>query len=328
VAFRQKGDRDKGQLDLFVAFVGDVPLRDDREGMSIPLVSLSKNKRTAPIEWKSSDGERWVQVTANATHGMATIWDVDVLIWAVSQINAAVEAGRPTSPEITFQPYDMMKAVGRDTGGKGYQELEGALRRLKGTVVETNIRAKSTRRREMFGLLDDWAHDTDATTGRSKGVRITLPRWLYDGVATHRDVLAIAPAYFDLTSGIARWLYRLARRHAGKQAIGWRFTMRGLHERSGSTQPLKEFARGVRVAIAKGVPEYQLDILRGRSGDEVVSMVLDPGKTKPPQRRTLTRIDKPHADTICSVNEHGGSPADGHGVSPAKARGITRRKRP
>jgi plasmid replication initiation protein len=61
-------------IDLFVAF-GDVPLRDDREGMSVPLVSLSKNKRTAPIVWASAsaDHARYVRVTANATHGMATI---------------------------------------------------------------------------------------------------------------------------------------------------------------------------------------------------------------------------------------------------------------
>jgi plasmid replication initiation protein len=198
---------------------------------------------------------------------------------------------------------------------------EDALRRLKGTVVETNIRANSTRRREMFGLLDDWSHDTDAITGHSKGIKITLPRWLYDGVATHRDVLAIAPAYFDLTSGIARWLYRLARRHAGKQAMGWRFTMKGLHERSGSTQPLNQFARDVRKVIAKGVPEYQLDIARGQLGDEIVSMVRDQAKIRPPQRRTLTRgFDALPADTMRSV--------DGHGVSPTKARCITHRKRP
>jgi plasmid replication initiation protein len=288
---------------------------------------LSKNKRTVPIEWKSSDGERWVQVTANATHGMATIWDVDVLIWAVSQINAAVEAGHPTSPEITFQPYDMLKSIGRDTGGKGYAELEAALNRLAGTLIETNIRGASLRRKAGFHLLEGWEHDTDAATGHSKGVKIILPRWLYEGVATHRDVLAIAPAYFDLTSGIARWLYRLARRHAGKQAMGWRFTMKGLHDRSGSTQPLNQFAKDVRKAIAKGVPEYRLDILRGQLGDEVVSMIRDQSKIGAPRRRTLRRIEGLAADTIRSVDGHGVSPPDAHGVSPPKARGITTRKR-
>ena len=50
---------DDRQLDLFVTFVGDVPLRDERESMSLPLVSLSKRKRLKPIEWTSNDGKRW-----------------------------------------------------------------------------------------------------------------------------------------------------------------------------------------------------------------------------------------------------------------------------
>lgn len=298
------------QLDLFVAFVGDVPLRDDREGMSVPLVSLAKSKRTAPIEWQSSDGERWARVTANATHGMATIWDMDVLIWAVSQINAAIEEGRPTGPTLHFQTYDMLRAIGRDVGGKSYAEVEAALNRLAGTLVETNIRAASTRRKSSFHLLERWDHDTDEETGRSKGLTITLPRWLYDGVVKHRDVLAISPSYFDISSGISRWLYRLARRHGGKQAAGWRFTMRQLHARSGSTQPISQFARDVRAAVARGIPEYRLDLVRGQTGEEVLSMIRDARKAELPQRRDLARIGEPGA------------------TRPArKARGITPRGR-
>lgn len=299
------------QLDLFVAFVGDVPLRDDREGMSVPLVSLAKRKRTAPIEWQSSDGDRYVRVTANATHGMATIWDMDVLIWAVSQVNAAVEEGRPTGPMLRFQAYDMLKAIGRDVGGKSYAEIEAALNRLAGTLVETNIRTPGTRRKASFHLLEGWDHDTDEESGRSKGVTLTLPRWLYDGVVKHRDVLAISPDYFDISSGISRWLYRLARRHGGKQATGWRFTMKTLHARSGSTQPLAQFARDVRAAVARGIPEYRLDLVRGQTGEEVLSMIRDTRKAGLPQRRDLARID--------------GAP--GATRSARAARGITHRGR-
>jgi plasmid replication initiation protein len=44
------------QLDLFVALIGDVPFRDEREAMSAPLVALSKNKRTR-IEWEGPSGQ-------------------------------------------------------------------------------------------------------------------------------------------------------------------------------------------------------------------------------------------------------------------------------
>jgi hypothetical protein len=42
-------------------------------------------------------------------------------------------------------------------------------------------------------------------------------------------VLTIDPAYFRLTGGIERWLYRLVRKHGGKQAYGWQFDFPHLH---------------------------------------------------------------------------------------------------
>ena len=104
------------QLDLFVALIGDVPFRDEREAMSAPLVSLSKNRRTR-IEWEGPSGQK-VLVTAPEDTGIATIWDYDVLLWAVSQINEGVNAGLSVSARITFSPYNLLKAVGRDTGAR------------------------------------------------------------------------------------------------------------------------------------------------------------------------------------------------------------------
>jgi plasmid replication initiation protein len=312
------------QIDLLVAFLGDVPLRDDREGLSVPLFSLSKGRRTAPIIWQSSDGARYVRVTANATHGMATIWDSDVLIWAVSQVNAAVEAGKPVLRTLKSQPHELLRAIGRGVGGKDYAALEEALNRLAGTLVETNIRAAGKTRKSAFHLLEDWSHITGDATGRSEGMTLTLPHWLYDGVVKHRDVLAVSPEYFQLSSGIARFLYRIARRHGGKQVTGFRFSMKALHARSGSVQPMKDFARAVRKVVeAQGVPEYRLDLIEGQHGDEFVSMIRDVAKVGLPQRRGLAKVGLP--PTTKPVDSDGGSPAYPHGGSPARTRGITRR---
>jgi plasmid replication initiation protein len=279
--------------DLFVAFTNGVPLREDKEAMSIPLFSLSKQKRTKPIDWQSTDGKTWVKVKAT-DDGMATIWDRDVLTWAISQLNAAVEAKQAVTPTIQFHPHVMLRDIGRGTSGKSYQELTDALRRLKGTTVETNIRVFLRRRHAMFGLLEAWSHDVDEATGRSLGMQITLPRWIFDGVVKQRDVLALSPDYFDLTSGIARWLYLLARRHAGKQDTGWRFTMQGLHQRSGSTRVMKDFAKDVRKIVkAQGIPEYRLGVITGQGGEEVVTMIRDPAKVGMPQRRDLAGLASP-----------------------------------
>ena len=52
-------------------------------------------------------------------------------------------------------------------------------------------------------------------------------------------MLTIDRAYFDLTGGLERWLYRLVRKHGGRQEGGWSFDLKYLHAKSGSLSPLK-----------------------------------------------------------------------------------------
>lgn len=264
------------QLDLFVALIGDVPFRDEREAMSAPLVALSKNKRTR-IEWEGPSGQR-VLVTAPEEYGVATIWDYDVLLWAISQINEAVNAGLPVSPRVQFHPYNLLSAVGRDTGGKGYAELKAALHRLRATGVAYESPALEGKRRKLgaFNLLSAFQIE-ESDDGKAKGAWLELPAWLFEAVTKDRDVLAISPKYFDLTSGLDRFLYRLARRHVGKQA-GWIFTFRDLHGRSGSSQSYGDFARDLRKAITRNaLPEYSMREIEGANGPSM-SINRDPDK--------------------------------------------------
>jgi plasmid replication initiation protein len=73
---------------------------------------------------------------------MATIWDADVLIWAASVLSDMKNRRLNEIPrELKFQPHDLLKVIGRATGGKDYLQLRGALDRLKSTIINTNIRA-------------------------------------------------------------------------------------------------------------------------------------------------------------------------------------------
>ena len=53
------------QFDLFVPYVADLPLRDQRETMERPFFSLAKRKRHKPIEYASPNGEVFVNVFPN-----------------------------------------------------------------------------------------------------------------------------------------------------------------------------------------------------------------------------------------------------------------------
>jgi plasmid replication initiation protein len=103
---------------------------------------------------------------------------------------------------------------------------------------------------------------------------ITISEWLYQGIIEEGGILSIHEDYFLLTGGIERWLYRVARKHAGKQENGWRFTMRQLYEKSGSAARISDFAIDIRKIVkADSLPEYALSISRNGEGEEIVEMV-------------------------------------------------------
>jgi plasmid replication initiation protein len=94
-------------------------------------------------------------------------------------------------------------------------------------------------------------------------MEFVLPDWFYRGVIDRSLVLTIDPAYFRLTGGIERWLYRVARKHAGRQPKGWLFEVAHLHEKSGSLARLADFAFDIRrIAARQPIPGYCLRIER------------------------------------------------------------------
>ena len=110
-------------------------------------------------------------------------------------------------------------------------------------------------------------------------------------------VLTIHEDYFLLTGGIERWLYRVARKHAGHQEQGWRFTMRQLYAKSGANSRFSDFAIDIRKVIeADSLPEYGLEVWKNEEGEEVVSFI----------RRNLLAFDDPRYEGSRPIPEAGG----------------------
>ncbi|MFC3323586.1 replication initiator protein A [Mesorhizobium cantuariense] len=253
---RNQSLSERGQLDLFRALPGDFAPRDAQDLMAYPFFSLSKTHRVAPIDFTA--GNVTIRVEAVPDHGMATIWDADILIWAASQIVEARDAGLRTSRLMAATPYEILMFVGRGKSLRDYQRLKAALDRLQSTTVSTTIRQPAEGRRHRFSWINEWQERMDRH-GKPAGIELIVPDWFYQAVLDDALVLTIDRAYFDLTGGLERWLYRLVRKHGGRQRDGWRFDFRHLHLKSGSLSPYKRFAFELRDIIRRQpLPGYTL----------------------------------------------------------------------
>jgi plasmid replication initiation protein len=278
------------QFDLFTVSAVDPPWRDNKDAMEYPFLSLQKG-RAKPIEFRNDNIA--VEVHAPVKFGLASIWDWDLIIFASSHLNDAIEAGQKPHPKIRFVPYDCLRQIGRSTGGKDYRELAQSIRRLRMTTVITNIRHDDDAGEERpFSWLADYSIPKrysrstitpDAPDGEpdpSRPWEIELPPWLYKAIVRRRDILAVHPDYFRLTGGLERWLYRLARKAVPDKAEvpAIHFRMDTLHERSGAIEPRRNFARRIRkMAEAQPLPEYGLKIER-KGKNELVILYRDRAK--------------------------------------------------
>ena len=117
--------------------------------------------------------------------------------------------------------------------------------------------------------------------GRVEGMEFVLPEWFYNSVIDRSLVLTIDPAYFRLTGGIERWLYRVARKHAGRQPEGWAFEIAHLHQKSGSSARQSDFALDLRrLAVRQSLPGYSLQI-EWEDGRELLRFVPENLSTVP-----------------------------------------------
>jgi plasmid replication initiation protein len=232
------------QLELFRSIPGDIAPRDAQDLMAWPFFSLAKSKRVRPIDFRM--GNTWILVEATVEHGMATIWDADILIWAASQIVEARDAGRPTSRLMATTPHQVLTFIGRGTGRDNYERLKAGLDRLQSTTIATSIRQPDQRRRHRFSWINEWKERLDEK-GRPLGIELILPDWFYAGVFDQALVLTIDRAYFDLTGGLERWLYRIVRKHGGRQENGWSFDVAHLHLKSA---PCRDRSQGLRECTA------------------------------------------------------------------------------
>ncbi len=248
--------------DFFLCDIWDASPKDDLGSMEHPMFSLS----TRPDRTVRRYERGGVTVTVTpSVKGRATIHDKDVLIYCVSQLMAALNAGRQVSRTLRLTAHDLLVATRRDTGGDSYARLREAFERLAGTRITTNVATGGHETTTGFGLIEAWQIVRKTRGGRMVSVTVTLSDWLFRAVLA-KSVLTLNRDYFGLRKPLERRLYELARKHCGAQAE-WTIALASLHQKAGSDAPLRVFRAAVRRTIATDpLPDYRLE---ERPGDLV-----------------------------------------------------------
>ena len=249
--------------DFFVCDIFDALPKTDMGSMEHPMFSLSTRPDRRILNYEHNGVE--ITVTPSV-RGLATIHDKDILIFCISQLMAAINAGKQVSRVLHLKAHDLLVATNRETSGDGYKRLREAFERLAGTRITTNMVTGGVETTTGFGLIESWEIVRHTRAGRMVSVSVKLSDWLFRAVLA-KSVLTLSRDYFRLRKPLERRIYELARKHCGRQP-DWRVSVETLLKKSGSASPRRVFRKMLRDMIAADhLPDYVLteepgDIIR------------------------------------------------------------------
>lgn len=265
------------QGDLFVCDITDVILKDDLASMEHPFYSLSKKPDREPRRYEHNG--QWIEFRPSIK-GLPTIYDKDLIIYAVSQLIAGMKEGRAISKNVKIDPYAFLVFTQRGVGGRDYDALCDSLDRIDGTRFRTNVLFNGTRTDEWMGIIDGAKMETDERTGKIRSLELKLSDMVIQTVEK-MEVLTLHPDYFRLSRPIERRVYEIARKSVG-QGDSWSFLLPTLHKKSGSKGSLREFRRQMKPIIEKDfLPDYM--VIYDDSADRITFVNR---KTMPLDRET------------------------------------------
>jgi len=251
------------QDDLFVCDIADATLKDIMQDMEYPFYTLSKKPDTSVRRF--THGENWLEITPSVK-GIATIYDKDILIYAISQLIAKLNKGEKVSNRVRINCHELLMFANRGTSGKDYNAVCEAIDRLAGTRITTNIKSGGEEQYSNFGLIEAGSvRRKDGLDGRIQWVELKLSDWVFNAIRAN-EVLTLHRDYFRLRKPIERRVYEVARKFCGRQSK-WTISIANLHKRSGSRGSIKEFRRALRaLAETNHLPDYTVK-LNAAAGD-------------------------------------------------------------
>jgi len=280
-----------GQRDFFTCDVFD-SFKDDIASMEHPVFSLSKKPDHRMLVYEKNG--MIIKIKPSYT-GLATIFDKDILLYLASSLMNAKNLGEEISQTIRFTSYDYIVSTNKCLGGTQYKLLQEGLERLKGTVIQTNIKTNDMQITEEFGLIDRWKVVKKEGDSKAIAIEVKLSDWFYNSVLGNA-VLTIDKDYFRLRKPTERRLYELARKHCGNQIV-WKIKLDNLKIKLGITSQIKALRFNMKkITETNHLPEYNISM----ENDVVIFTRKESpkeAKTKIPSKRvskkTIEQLARP-----------------------------------
>jgi hypothetical protein len=231
------------KLDFFVPQIFDKSsFKDDIASMEYPIFTIQRQDERKTISYQK--GNAAFELHASP-FGLPNIYDKDVLVYCASMIMDKINRKEPYSKTMRISVRDFLIKTRRKIGGTQYEQFKSSLDRLTGCMLKTTIKTGRTTQINAFHLIDNYNVLEKSHKGsRYIRIELTLSDWFLNSLIAN-EVLTINPAYFDLTSPLARRLYEIARKHCG-EADKWVCGLDKLYDKTGSVSETREFKRCIK----------------------------------------------------------------------------------
>jgi plasmid replication initiation protein len=221
----------------------------DRSLEELPLFRLSDTPEDAAISYATEDGGRW-RVLASPGDRLPGTFDQDVYIELMHRFQ---EAGEPADGAITFTLHAFLRSMGRQSDGRTYEQLRGALTRLERTTLQSEqsyfdttaagttdvsftllnsvmIERRRSRERDQLALFPS------VVAAEPGEARVILSPLVRQNVVARHVVPLNVVRYFALPSPVARRLYRLLEVARVQDTVTWRVALDRLRDQLPLTQ--------------------------------------------------------------------------------------------
>ena len=215
----------------------------DRSIEKLPVFRLSDSAEDSVVAYAADNGGRW-RVLPSPGERLPGTFDQDVYVELMRRYQ---EASEPPDGTISFTLHAFLRSMGRRADGRTYEQLRAALGRLERTTLESSGSYFSASTGEVvdarFSLLSSVLIERRRITDREQlalfpavtaaepgDARVTVAQQIRDNIAGRHTVAINIQRYLELSSPVARRLYRLLEVARAEGTVTWRVSLDRLRE--------------------------------------------------------------------------------------------------